>query len=114
MQSVSKVKTMKLRHATTKSRAKRIEREGFKVAKADPNAKIKGCWFCSPSNSAWGVLHTIRKHGARLEDVVVIEVEIPRSQLRRFRRGLWYTGVDVPVGAIREIYQGEAFGAGAQ
>jgi len=105
---------MKLRHATTRARAARILREGFRVSKADRSAKIKGCWFHAPSASSWGVLHTIKKHGAALEDVVVIEVAIPRSQLRRLRRGLWYTTADVPASAIRGQIEGSAFGESAQ
>lgn len=105
---------MKLRHATTRRKAAQIARNGFRVSKADQNAKIKGCWFCAPSASAWAVLHTIRKHGAKLNEVVVIEVEIPRSQLRRFRRGLWYSATDVPPTAIRGQIEGATFGAGAQ
>jgi hypothetical protein len=105
---------MRLRHATTRERADQILREGFRVAKADPEAKIKGCWFHSPSASAWGVLHTIRKHKAVLENVVVIEVEIPRSKLTKFRRGLWYTKTDVAASAIREQLDGSAFSYSAQ
>ncbi len=104
---------MKLRHATTRARAKRIAREGFRVSKADPNAKIKGCWFTAPSLATWGVLHTQRKHGARLADVVVIEVEIPRSALTKFRRGIWFSKSDVPASAIRGTIDGSAFGESA-
>jgi hypothetical protein len=104
---------MILRHATTTARAARIREEGFRVAQADPAAKIKGCWFHSKSNSPWGVLHTIRKHGAALEEVVVLEVRIPRRQLTRFRTGLWFTTQDVPASAICGEYAGSAFSASA-
>ncbi len=105
---------MKLRHATTKKAAAAIARQGFRLDKADPEAKIKGVWLHTPSASPWAVLHTIRKHGARLADVVVIEVEIPRSQLRRFRRGLWYAQVNIPASAIRGEMAGAEFSGGAQ
>jgi hypothetical protein len=60
-------------------------------------------WLHAPGRSAWAVLHTVRRHGGRVEDVVVIEVEVPRGWLRRNRRGLWFTGQDVPPGRFRAV-----------
>lgn len=105
---------MRLRHATTLDRLESIKANGFLVSMADSSAKIKGCWFHTKSASPWAVLHTIRKHKADLADVVVIEVEVSRSQLTRFRTGLWYTKVDVPASSIKNIYAGSDFGASAQ
>jgi hypothetical protein len=48
-------------------------------------------------------LHTVRRHGGRLETVVVIQVGVPRSWLRRSRRGLWFCPRDVPPGRIRGL-----------
>lgn len=104
---------MILRHATTTERAAHIREEGFRVAMADPAAKIKGIWLHSKSNSAWATLHTIRKHGAALEDVVILEVNVPRSQLKRFRTGLWYVSQDIPATAIVNDIPGSTFGASA-
>lgn len=104
---------MKLYHATTRERAESIMSAGFLMSKADPAAKIKGCWFASKSNRAWGVLHTIRKHKAQLADVVVIEVSIPKSQLTRFRTGLYVVKADVAASRIRGIVEGSTFGASA-
>lgn len=104
---------MKLYHATTRHNLASIQREGLRVAKADPQAKIKGCWLATVSNCPWGVLHTIRKHKAQLEDVVVIEVTIPRSRLTRFRTGLWYTMEDIPAAWLRTVTPGLAFSASA-
>ncbi len=42
------------------------------------------------------MLHTIRRHGGRVEDVVVIELDVPRAWLRRNRRQLWYSVRDIP------------------
>lgn len=105
---------MKLRHATTTARAAQIREQGLLVACADASAKIKGCWFHTASASPWAVLHTIRKHRAELADVVVLEVEVPRSWLRRFRTGLWVSGQDVPAARLtgRE-WSGASFGASA-
>lgn len=104
---------MKLYHATTADRAKRIRTEGLRVACADPAAKIKGCWMTSASARPWAVLHTIRKHHASLEDVVVLEITVPRSWLTRFRTGLWYASRDIPADRIGGTTPGTAFGASA-
>lgn len=104
---------MKLYHATTRQNLPSILAEGLRVACADSEAKIKACWLATASNRTWGVLHTIRKHHTQLEDVVVIEVHIPRSRLTRFRSGLWYSTQDVPAMWLGTVTDGTAFGASA-
>ena len=46
----------------------------------------------------------IKRHGGRVETTVVLEVDVPRSWLRRSRRGLWYSTRDVPPGRIRRLF----------
>jgi hypothetical protein len=104
---------MKLYHASTLQNLPSIQAEGLRVAKADPKAKLKGCWVATASNRGWTILHTIRKHKAQLDEVVVIEVTIPRSRLTRFRRGLYYSTTDIPAAWLGTITPGTAFGASA-
>ena len=104
---------MKLYHATTRQNLASIQATGLRVANADPQAKIKGCWLATASNRPWGVLHTIRKHRTALADVVVIEVNVPRGRLTRFRTGLWFTTQDVPAAWLGTVTAGEAFSASA-
>lgn len=104
---------MKLYHATTTQRLAAIRQQGLLVYKADSSAKIKGCWLATASNRPWSVVHTIRKHKAQLDDVVVIEVNIPRSRLTRFRTGLWDSTQDVPTAWLGTVTPGAAFGASA-
>ena len=47
------------------------------------------------------MLHTVKRHGGRVEDVVILEVEVPRSWLRRNRKRLWYSTSDVPFARIK-------------
>jgi hypothetical protein len=49
------------------------------------------------------VIHTVRRHGGPVQDVVVLELSIPRSWLRRSRRGLWYSTRDIPPVCIRDV-----------
>jgi hypothetical protein len=51
--------------------------------------------------AAWAVLHTIKRHGGKVEDVVILEVDVPRGWLRRNRSKLWNSINDVPADRIR-------------
>lgn len=104
---------IKLFHCTTRQNLASIQATGLRVAHADPTAKIKGVWLHTACNSAWAVVHTQRKHRATLEDVVVIEISVPRSRLTRFRAGLWYSTQDVPAAWLGQVIDGAAFGASA-
>ena len=106
-------RTVTLYHCTTRQNLPSIQREGLRVAKADPQARLKACWLASASNRPWGVLHTLRKHHVTLADVVVITVQVPRKQLTCFRTGLWYSTQDIPPAWLGEVTAGETFGASA-
>jgi hypothetical protein len=56
---------------------------------------------CSPARSSWAVLHTIKRHGGRVETTVVLEVDVPRCWLRRSRKGLWFCPRDIPPDRIK-------------
>jgi hypothetical protein len=49
------------------------------------------------------MLHTVKRHGGRVQDVAVLAVDVPRRWLRRSRRGLWYCRRDVPPARFREL-----------
>jgi hypothetical protein len=49
------------------------------------------------------VLHVIRRHGGRVETTVVRAIDMPRSWLRKSRKGLWYSVRDVPPDRIRRV-----------
>ena len=104
---------MKLYHATKRANLESIQSHGLLVSKADARAKIKGCWLHTRSMSPWGVVHTIRKHKADLADVIIIEINVPRSWLTRFRTGLWYAKRDIPAERIGRVIDGTEFGASA-
>src|SRR5262245_49112892 len=72
-----------------------------------PCSKSRGkrrvVWLPCTAKTARATLHNVKRHGGREEDVVVLEVEVPRGWLRRSRRGLWYCGEDVPAVRIRRL-----------
>lgn len=85
---------MLLRHATPGRNLSAICRDGLLCAKSQ--GRLPVIWLHTAAKTPWAVLHTVRRHGGRAENVVIVEVEIPRSWLRRSRRGLWYCNRDIP------------------
>src|SRR5438034_7519920 len=85
---------MRIRHATLRRNLPSIRRFGLLCSKSQ--GKLPVGWLHAPSKSAWATIHTVERHGGRVEGVVVLEVEVPRGWLRRNRKRLWYSTKDVP------------------
>ena len=92
---------MLLRHATTIGNLASIRRVGLLCSKSQ--GRLPVVWLHSPAKTEWAALHTVKRHGGRVENVVVLKVSIPRSWSRRSKRGLWYCRRDVPPERIRRI-----------
>jgi hypothetical protein len=92
---------MLLRHCTVARNLPGIARRGLLCAKS--RGKLKAVWLCPPSQTSWAVLHVVKRHGGRVEDAVVLEIDVPRGWLRRSRKRLWYTLKDVPPERIKRI-----------
>jgi hypothetical protein len=92
---------MLLRHATPARNLNNILRTGLLCSCSQ--GKLPVVWACTPARSSWAVLHVIRRHGGRVESTVVLELDVPRSWLRRSRKGLWYCTRDVPPECIRRV-----------
>ena len=90
-----------IRHATPSKNLLSILDDGLLCEKA--RDKRKAVWLHSPGRSSWAVIHTVKRHGGRVQDVVILELSIPRSWLRRNRRGLWFSTRDIPPGCIRDV-----------
>jgi hypothetical protein len=93
---------MKLRHATLARNLNNILRAGLLTSKS--KGKMPAVWLVSPSKTSWAVLHVIKRHGGKVETTVVLEVDVPRSWLRRSRKSLRYVLRDVPADRIRRVF----------
>ena len=93
---------MLLRHATPARNLTGILRSGLLTSRSQ--GKLAAVWLCSPSKSSWAVLHVIKRHGGKVETTVVLEVDVPRSWLRRSRKALRYVLRDVPPDRIRRVF----------
>jgi hypothetical protein len=90
-----------LRHATPRRNLPSIRRLGLLCAKS--RGRLPAVWLHAPSKSAWATLHVVKRHGGRVEGVVILEFEVPRRWLRRNRRRLWYTPRDVGPERLRRV-----------
>jgi hypothetical protein len=92
---------MLLRHATPARNLASILRSGLLTRYS--RGKMPAVWLCRPGKSSWAVLHVVKRHGGRAESTVVLEVNVPRTWLRRSRKGLWYSTRDIPAERIRRV-----------
>lgn len=83
---------MKLRHATPERNLRSIRQRGLLTSRS--KGKIPVVWFHAPGRSAWAVLHTVKRHNSN--NVMVIEVSVPRNWLTRSKAGLWFCTRDIP------------------
>jgi hypothetical protein len=70
-------------------------------------------WVCCRAKTAWAALPTVKRHGGRVEGVVILEIDVPRHWLRRSKRGLWYCPRDLPPERIRGVVTFAALAASA-
>ncbi len=102
-----------LRHATPWRNLESILRHGLLTAMS--RGALKAVWLHAAGRSEWAVIHTVPRHGGRIEDVVILEVSVPRVWLKRHGgsvKGIWRSTLDIPpacinrtigFGAIREL-----------
>ncbi len=94
---------MKLRHATPSCNLSSIVKRGLLCRKS--RGRLPVVWLHAPSKTEWAILHTVRRHGGRVEEVIVFEVNVPSSWLRHSpRRGLWYVRCDVPPARLCQLF----------
>ena len=92
---------MRVTHTTTLKRLASIRQFGFLVTFARQGRRA--VWFHSKLKDKWAEAHVRCRHDAYSEDLVHIEVDVPRSWCRRHAGGIWYVLRDVPADRIRRI-----------
>jgi hypothetical protein len=92
---------MLFKHATLRRHLPSILARGLLCSKS--KGKLRVVWLHTPSASPWAVIHTHARHGGRVEDVVVLEIDVPRSRVRRNRRRLWTAAADIGPEHIRNV-----------
>jgi len=80
---------MRLYHVTNRCNQASIDATGLDPAKASHGVE-KAVWLVSRSVVPWALAHTAAKPGrGGVADLVVYSVDVPRRDLKRFRRGVW-------------------------
>jgi hypothetical protein len=92
---------MLIRHATPRKNLSSIRKGGLLTSKS--KGKLPAVWLHAMGKTPWAILHVAKRHKARAESVIVLEISVPRRWLRRARRGLWYCLRDVPPSRIRQV-----------
>jgi hypothetical protein len=95
---------MKLRHATPSRNLASIRRRGLLCFKSQ--GRLPAVWLHAPGKTSWALLHIVKRHGGRVEEVIVLEVNVPAHWLRHSpRRGLWYVRREIPPARLRRLFQ---------
>jgi hypothetical protein len=94
-------------HATLAANLVSIRKRGLLTSKT--TRRRKAVWFAPETEERWVIQHCLCNRKARLEDVVVLRVNVPDAQLRAHRHGLWYTMVNIPASAIVGIKRFRAY-----
>ena len=87
---------MKLRHATPARKLRSIRKHGLLTAESQCKQPV--IWLHAANRSAWAALHTMKRHTSN--NVMVVELPVPRSWLTRSRTGLWFSDRDIPPGRL--------------
>jgi hypothetical protein len=93
-----------LRHATPARNLADILRDGLLTGKS--RGRFKAVWLHSPGRSHWAAIHTVERHGGAIEEVVILDVQVPRAWLKRHGgsvEGLWRCVRNIPVKCIRRV-----------
>jgi len=83
-------------HATTRRSLRSILVDG-RLRADKSKVSRRAVYLATPAQRLWAVDHVARRHGVKISDVVLIEVNVPRTWLRRHNRSLWYCMRDIPV-----------------
>lgn len=100
---------MNLYHTTTQAAAGSILSEGLLISKSQGKEPV--IWTHTESKIHWAITHVQRRHEVALDQVVVLEVQVPRSWLRRAWRGLWRCYRDIPAARVRVAGSGRDYAA---
>jgi RNA:NAD 2'-phosphotransferase (TPT1/KptA family) len=90
-----------VRHATLARNLPGIIKAGLLTSKSQGKRHL--VWVCGRAKTAWAALHVVKRHGGRVESVVILEIDVPRDWLRRSRSGLWSCPRDIPPDRIRRV-----------
>ena len=94
---------MKLRHTTPSANVENILQEGLDPRYAvTPSAK-KYIWLHTPQRTPWAIGHTVKRKQVPADEVVILEVSVPKGWLWRAWRGVWKCPDVIPPERLRVL-----------
>jgi hypothetical protein len=88
----------------TTPRYNRSSIEGLGILARYSQGKRKAIWLHTEEKTAWAFLHTVRRHGCDVHDVITFEVEVDFDLLKYSGSGgLYYLEGDVEPEFIRGV-----------
>ena len=106
---------MKLYHCTNRKNLESIQAIGLDPSRAA--GARKAVWAGASSKIAWAIVHVLskdRNRGCSIDDLVVIELDVPRSQLTRHARSVWYSYATISPSQIVAIRDASVYGPSAE
>ncbi len=91
---------MIFRHATIDGRVPSIQDRGLDPAYA--TGRMRVVWLHMADRTGWAAAKVAKRHGARLADVVVLDVDVQATEVVRHGKGLYYIRGTVPAERIRQ------------
>jgi hypothetical protein len=79
--------TVRYRHATLRQHLPSILAAGLDPARARDTPAV--VWLHTPGQTPGAVLHVMERYGVLLAEVILLDVQVPRSWLQRAGPGLW-------------------------
>ena len=80
---------MKFRHATPFTNLDSIFAEGLDPMYAVTESDRKWVWLHTPRRTDWAIPHTCKRKKVSEEEVVILEVDVPRTWLWSGGFGIW-------------------------
>jgi hypothetical protein len=90
-----------VRHATPLRNVRSILRRGLLPSRA--LGRLRAVWLHTPGRTGWAIPHVAQRHHVAASAVAVLTLEVPRSWLRRNRRGCWTCASVIPPSLIVSV-----------
>jgi len=87
------------RHVTLRQYLPSILAHGLDPARATGKQPL--VWLHTPSRTPWAITHTMRRHRVDVAEIVILDVQVPQSWVRRAWRGLWTCNRVIPPERLR-------------
>jgi hypothetical protein len=93
---------MRLQHTTLAANKPSIRQLG--LLKSKSKGKRQAVWLHTEDRLTWAFLHTVKRHGGKVENVISFSVEIDPSLLKCSSvNGLFYVEQDIEPSALGDV-----------